>query len=73
MARVGGVDDFIDFQMGGHVDGLPMLVHSIHHLLIQGLAFCGIGFRFKLFSITQLDRALEPPFPAGFPCASQWF
>ena len=60
MSRVGGVDDFIDFQMGGHVDGLPMFVHSIHHLLVKGLAFFGIGFRFELFSVTQLDCALKP-------------
>src|SRR5258706_6580137 len=59
MPRLHRVNHIIDFHVGSHIDGLPLLIGSITHHYKPGLSFCRIADGLEFFSITKANRTLQ--------------
>ena len=58
-AGVGRVDDVVDLEVAGGVDGLAVLVHAVDHLLEGPLALAGVLDGLQLLAVAEPHGALE--------------
>src|SRR4051794_25968254 len=59
MSRLHWVNDIVDFHVGCHVDGFPLLVSVIDHHFEPGLAFSRVADGLELFSIAKANSTFK--------------
>src|SRR6266851_4101448 len=54
------VNDIVEFHIGRHVDGLPLLVGSVDHRFKSGLALLRVADSREFFAIAQAHGPPDP-------------